>query len=106
MVEIVSVRVRSIGVVEKLKVQRSKRIAAKASAKPHDFVQTYFERQRVRAAVYRREELPAGSRLRTPCIVTEYSATTLVPDGASAAVDRSANLIIDVRGSTVQNRLR
>ena len=97
MVEIVSVSVRSIGIVEKLKVQRLKKVAAKASAKPHDFVETYFERQRVRAAVYRREELPAGSRLRTPCIVTEYSATTLVPDGCDARIDFLGNIIVDVK---------
>ena len=93
-VEIVSVRVRSMGIVDKLKVQRSKKIASKASAKPHDFVETYFERQRVRAAVYRREELKPGARLRSPCVVTEYSATTLIPEDVTASVDRHANLVI------------
>jgi N-methylhydantoinase A len=93
-VEIVSARVRSIGVIEKLKVQRSKSSASKAIAKPHNFVETYFDRKKIRAAVYRREELPAGSRLRTPCIVTEYSATTVVPADANADVDGYGNLII------------
>jgi len=95
-VEIVSARVRSIGVIEKLKIQRFTRSSSKAIAKPHNFVETYFERKRIRAAVYRREELLAGSRLRTPCIVTEYSATTLIPEGASVNVDHHGNLIVQV----------
>src|SRR5882724_10022165 len=93
-VEIVSARVRSIGVIEKLKIQRFKSSSSKAIAKPHNFVETYFERKRIRAAVYRRKELSAGSRLRTPCIVTEYSATTLIPGDASVNIDSHANLII------------
>jgi N-methylhydantoinase A len=47
-------------------------------------------------AVYRREELPAGARLKSPCVVTEYSSTTLVPAGARACVDRLGNLIIEL----------
>jgi N-methylhydantoinase A len=93
-VEIVSARVRSIGVIEKLKTQRFKSSSSKTIARPHDYVATYFERKRIRAAVYRREELSAGSRLRTPCIITEYSATTLVPESAIASIDEHANLII------------
>ncbi|HBB94610.1 MAG TPA: 5-oxoprolinase [Blastocatellia bacterium] len=95
-VEIVSARVRSIGVIEKLKIQRLKGSSSKAIVKPHDSVETYFERKKIRAAVYRREELAAGSRLRTPCIVTEYSATTLIPAGANADVDGYGNLIIEL----------
>jgi N-methylhydantoinase A len=98
-VEIVSARLRSIGLV------RSPRVSdpdgsglphGRASAKPHDWSEAYFERGKVRAAVYRRAGLPAGSRLRVPCIVTEYSATTIIPSGARAALDAHSNLIIDV----------
>jgi N-methylhydantoinase A len=46
--------------------------------------------------VYRREEVAAGSRLRAPCLVTEYSATTLIPAGCHARVDSLGNIIIDV----------
>jgi N-methylhydantoinase A len=94
-VEVVSVRVRSIGVVEKLKVQREND-ATRAVAKPHDSVETYFGRKKVRAAVYQRERLSAGARLRMPCIVTEYSATTLVPGGSKAIVDSRGNLLIQL----------
>src|SRR5216683_307634 len=83
-VEIVSARVRSIGVVEKSKARRSRVSGGKSFAKPHGLAESYFERKRIRAAVYRREELPAGARLRVPCIVVEYSATTLIPGRVTA----------------------
>ncbi len=95
-VEIVSARVRSIGVVDKLKARRLKASASKSFAKPQDLVETFFERKRIRAGVYRREEIMAGSRLRVPCIVTEYSATTLIPEGCKAGIDSYGNLIIEV----------
>ena len=95
-VEIVSARVRSIGVVDKFKARRLKTSTAKSFAKPHDLVETFFERKRIRAGVYRREEVVAGSRLRVPCIVTEYSATTLIPAGTGSIVDGFGNLLIDL----------
>jgi N-methylhydantoinase A len=94
-VEIVSARVRSIGVVEESKARHSRVSGEKSFAKPHSFAVSYFARKRIRASVYRREELPAGARLRVPCIVIEYSATTLIPEGAQATVDRFGNLLIE-----------
>jgi N-methylhydantoinase A len=95
-VEIVSARVRSIGVVEKAKARHSRVSGGKSLAKPHSFAVSYFARKRIRAAVYRREELRAGTRLRVPCIVIEYSATTLIPVGAQARVDSYGNVVIDL----------
>ncbi len=95
-VEIVSARVRSIGVVEKSKARRSRVSGGRSFAKPHGLAESYFERKRIRAAVYRREELPAGARLRVPCIVVEYSATTLIPGRVTASLDSFGNVIIDV----------
>jgi N-methylhydantoinase A len=95
-VEIVSARVRSIGLVEKLRAARLKSSPSRSLAKPHDYADTYFERKKIRAAVYRREQIQPGSRLRVPCVVTEYSATTLIPEGTKAGFDSQGNLIIDV----------
>ncbi len=95
-VEIVSARVRSIGVVDKFKARRPMTSTAKSFARPHDLVETFFGRNKIRAGVYRREEVSAGSRLRVPCIVVEYSATTLIPAGCNASVDSFGNMIIDV----------
>jgi len=95
-VEIVSARVRSIGVVDKLKRRRLQTSGAKSFAKPQELVETFFARKKIRAAVYRREKTMAGSRLRVPCIVTEYSATTLIPAGSNARVDSYGNLIVEL----------
>jgi N-methylhydantoinase A len=101
MVEIVSARLRSSGLVDKLKDARLEQVSAKSFAKPHDVIETFFDRKKVRGAVYRREDIAAGSRLRVPCIVTEYSATTLIPPGSKARIDQLGNMIIDV-GNTGQ----
>ena len=95
-VEIVSARVRSIGMVEKFRGKRLRTSPQKGFAKPHESIDSYFERKNIRAAVYRREVLPPGARLRVPCIVTEYSATTLIPSDARASVDSYGNLILEL----------
>jgi N-methylhydantoinase A len=99
-VELVSARVRSRGLVEKIAGERS---AARASATksrapltPQRFAEVYFDARPVRAAIYAREELVAGVRLRAPCVVTEYSSTTLVPAGTRARVDERGNLIVEL----------
>ena len=79
-IEIVSARVRSFGLVEKVpqrKIESGKR--------------------RVHGNIYRREELGAGARLRTPCIVTEYSATTLIDAESKARIDDYGNILISIR---------
>ncbi len=98
-VEIVSARVRGIGLVTKLKNDRAlrneKSNASKKFATPHATASVYFTNKQTQTAVYRREELPTGVRLRVPCVVTEYSATTLVPTGARASLDAKGNLIVE-----------
>jgi N-methylhydantoinase A len=95
-VEVVSARVRSTGVVEKL-VERKPSAPRNASfVKAAKSVNAFLDRKKQEVAVYYREELPARARLHTPCIVTEYSSTTLIPSGARARVDSYGNLIIQV----------
>lgn len=95
-VEIVSARLRSSGLVEKMQTRRSGKARSKSFVKPHDSTETYFSGKKMRVAVYQREELKAGLRLRSPCIVTEYSGTTLIPGGCQARVDSLGNMSIDV----------
>ena len=95
-VEIVGARLRSIGIVEQLKLQRAPVSRARDFARPDNQREVFFGGRKVRVGVYQREALRAGSRLRSPCIVTEYSSTTLIPAGARAEVDRYSNLLIEV----------
>jgi N-methylhydantoinase A len=95
-VEIVGARLRSVGVVEKLRQSRLPASDKVGRAEPHDHFAAFLDGQKVRAGLYRRQELGAGANLHVPCIVTEYSSTTLIPRGAKARVDVYGNLIIDL----------
>ncbi len=94
-IEVVSARVRSSGLTEKTRPRRAGNLE-KTFAKARRFVASHISGKKIRAAVYERDQLVPGQRLRMPCIVTEYSSTTLIPAGSSAVVDRYGNLIINV----------
>ncbi|MDT4969384.1 MAG: N-methylhydantoinase [Acidobacteriota bacterium] len=95
-VQVVSARLRSIGVIDKLRDGRPKGLSSqKDFAREHDFAAAYFAEGKRRVSVYEREKLAPGARLRVPCIVTEYSATTLVPPGSRASIDGRGNVIIE-----------
>jgi N-methylhydantoinase A len=96
-VEIVSTRLRSLGIVEKVKQSGVPGPRQKGFAKPQEYSMAYLAGKKQRVAIYRRDELHSGSKLSEPCIVTEYSATTLIPPGAKAAVDSFGNLIIEAQ---------
>ena len=95
-VEIVSTKLRSIGIVEKFKNPRLTSSRRTAWAKPPSTGVAYFAGTKHQVGIYRREELGAGTKLRSPCIVTEYSATTLIPQGCRAHIDELGNLVIEL----------
>jgi N-methylhydantoinase A len=94
-VEVVSLRLRSSGLVAPLPETPLPHSAAQV--KPHGYAPVCFAAQATRAAVYERDALPAGATLATPCIVREYSATTLIPRDAQAGVDEYGNLLVKIR---------
>jgi N-methylhydantoinase A len=55
-----------------------------------------FGGKRVAAAVHAREGLQPGRKFRGPAIVTEYSATTVVPPGKRFWVEQEGNLVIEI----------
>jgi N-methylhydantoinase A len=93
-VEIVTVRVRGrIASPEKLQ----KVIVDGASAKLRkQHAAVWFEGKQVRTAVLPRGTLKTGKRHRGPAIITEYSATTVVPPGLSFQADKAGNLLVEV----------
>ncbi|HST51178.1 MAG TPA: hydantoinase/oxoprolinase family protein [Pyrinomonadaceae bacterium] len=96
-IEVVSARLRSAGLVEKLKDARLRRArSATSAAAPQRTARIHFDAGPLEAAVYRREELHALARLRAPCVVVEYSSTTLVPEGTRAQLDGRGNLVIEL----------
>ncbi|MEK6279965.1 MAG: hydantoinase/oxoprolinase family protein [Acidobacteriota bacterium] len=95
-VEIVSARVRSSGLVEKIPTARVNVASNKGYAKPVKRVSAYLEGGKEQVAVYDRNELSPGAKLRAPCIVLEYSSTTLIRAGVQAEVDSFGNLLIQL----------
>ena len=55
----------------------------------------HFHDRRLSTTLYDRSRLQAGNRIPGPAVVTEYSATTLIPPGWFAHVDRNGNLILE-----------
>ena len=92
-VEIVSARLRSLGIVEKLPLTKIR----SGKTKPHGAVILYLKGRKITAALYKRDELNAGAKLQTPCVVTEYSATTLIDASWEARIDGFGNLLIEFR---------
>jgi N-methylhydantoinase A len=56
----------------------------------------HLDGRKVDLNLYKRDELSAGTKLQTPCIVSEYSATTLIPGGTTARVDEFGNVLINL----------
>ncbi|MEE9256432.1 MAG: hydantoinase/oxoprolinase family protein [bacterium] len=98
-VEIVTLRLRASGRVKKpaaTSVPKGGRDGGKARAGSRAMV---FGGKKHQGAVYERDLLRAGDRFRGPAVVTEFSATTVVPPGVRCRVDARGNLVMDVDGS-------
>jgi N-methylhydantoinase A len=90
--EVVALRVRASGGRATLPVDTPRTLRRRGAAVERS---VWFDGKRVRTAVHRREELPRGWRARGPLIVCEYSATTVVPRGWVARVERSGELVLE-----------
>jgi N-methylhydantoinase A len=56
-----------------------------------------FENQKLSTPIYSRDELHPGRKYSGPAVITEYSATTLIPPGKHFHLDHAANLIVKIR---------
>ena len=56
-----------------------------------------FEGKKLATKIYSRDELQPGKEYSGPAIITEYSATTVIPPGKRFHLDRAANLIVTIR---------
>jgi N-methylhydantoinase A len=92
-VEIVSLRLRAIGVTEKPALAAANRCKAH-QAKPARTAPVVLTGKLESLPVYERETLRPGAQLTAPSIVVEYGSTTLIPTGWQAAVDRWQNLVL------------
>jgi N-methylhydantoinase A len=56
----------------------------------------FFSEKKLAAAILSRDSLPIGKKYSGPAVVTEYSATTVVPPGMSFRREQSGNLTIEI----------
>jgi len=92
--EIVSVRVKAIGLTEKPPIARSNK-KSRIRPKPAFTAGVYFAGRKLPTSVYERDTLEPGARIAGPAIVIEYSSTTLIPPERKAEVDLGWNILID-----------
>ena len=93
-VEIVNLRLTTTGETDKPPIQT----LPFADADPSEaFIvqnRVVFEGEALSTDFYRREALRPGNQIDGPAIVTEFSATTVIPPNFSAVVDAYQNLIL------------
>jgi N-methylhydantoinase A len=56
-----------------------------------------FEGKKLETKIYSRDDLQPGKKYLGPAIITEYSATTVMPPGKHFHLDRASNLIVTIR---------
>jgi N-methylhydantoinase A len=59
--------------------------------------QVLFDGRKLAAAIYSRDTLKPGKTYSGPAIITEYSATTVIPPKTRFLLDPAANLIVTIR---------
>ncbi|MBI1739499.1 MAG: hydantoinase/oxoprolinase family protein [Acidobacteriales bacterium] len=100
-IELVTVRLRA-------KVKAARAGAAQPTAKstrrlsrraePVERATVIFQEGRgIATPVYERGDLVPGQSLKGPAVITEYSATTVIPPGKKVRVDKAENLLIEIR---------
>ncbi len=94
-IEAVNVRARLVGATPKPALGRMRPAGPDASAAMTAVRASVFAGRVFKAPVYDRAKLHAGNRFAGPAIVSEYSATTVVPPGWRARLDAYGNLILE-----------
>jgi N-methylhydantoinase A len=95
-VEIVNVRLRMVAAGEPFTPERRELGSGEGSGALAGEREIYFDGGCVPARLYSREGLKPGERILGPAMITEYTAATVLPPGASALVDGFGNLVISV----------
>jgi N-methylhydantoinase A len=97
-IELVTVRLRGRVKARRSEFAEAARTATRSSkrAKPVEQSTVVFHGRGIKTTVYERSDL-AGQILKGPAVITEYSATTVIPPGKKFRVDRAGNLLIAIK---------
>jgi N-methylhydantoinase A len=60
-------------------------------------VPVLFDGKKLPTTIYSRDALKPGKKYSGPAIITEYSATTVIPPGKTFGIDPALNLIVTIR---------
>ncbi len=99
-VEIVNVRVRATGITEKPRMESIGRAGRGDKVCSSQSLDCVLDRKRQAAALIARDELRRGDWFAGPAVISEYSATTLVPTGWRAQVDAYGQILLTQTGKT------
>src|SRR5882724_4310181 len=98
-IELVTVRLRGRIKGQQSEVAQAAKTASRSAkrAKRVEQATVVFQGRGVKTPVYERSDLAAGRILKGPAVITEYSATTVIPPGKKFRVDRAENLLIAIK---------
>jgi N-methylhydantoinase A len=94
LVELVNVRVTSIGCIDRPPVTESAAGSPTSAAIPCKLRPVYLGGQFVDCPIYRRSELALGHVLSGPAVVEEYGSTTVIQLGQSVLIDTFGNMLL------------
>jgi N-methylhydantoinase A len=103
-VEVVNVRARVIGLTPRIDWPRQRLGKARCESAIVVRRKIYFAGKAHETRVYAREKLRAGNHLAGPAVISEYSATTVVPPRWRARVDEFENLVLSTTASSNAER--
>jgi N-methylhydantoinase A len=96
-VELVTLRLRAIVQTTRTRAGTaapSRPARAKLGGPSSPRSEVHFDEKKLPTKIYSRDELHPGRKYVGPAIITEYSATTVIPPGKSFHVDPARNLIV------------
>ncbi len=93
-VEIVSLRIRATGITEKPRIEKIARARNGGKVAAAGSLDCVFDGKRQSTALIAREQLRSGDWFTGPAVITEYSATTLLPTGWRANVDAYGQIFL------------
>jgi len=96
-VQIVSIRLRARGKLDKPHFQRASKLSRKIPA--HAYLgerNVIFDHKATPTQIIARDKLVSGNRLYGPAVVVEYSSTIVIPPFAKGSVDAYGNIIIEL----------
>jgi N-methylhydantoinase A len=93
-VEIVSYRVRGIGLVPPVEMPQFKPAGTTLADAQREMRRVRFDGREIDCPVYQRERLDVGLMVAGPAILDQFDCTTVICPGQTARVDEWKNLIV------------